>query len=43
MIVTKAFDPAPLLTRTVTIDEAPDAVAGLASGRDVKVLVRGRR
>jgi (R,R)-butanediol dehydrogenase/meso-butanediol dehydrogenase/diacetyl reductase len=41
MIVTGAFDPAPLLTRLVTLDEAPDAVADLAAGRDVKVLVRG--
>ena len=42
MIVGGTFDPRPLLTRTVGIDEAPQAIADLASGRDVKVLVRGR-
>jgi (R,R)-butanediol dehydrogenase / meso-butanediol dehydrogenase / diacetyl reductase len=43
MIVSGAFDPAPLLTRTVGIEEAPDAVADLTTGREVKVLVRGGR
>ena len=43
MIATGAFDPAPLLTRTVGFDDAPAAIAGLASGHDVKVLVRGAR
>jgi (R,R)-butanediol dehydrogenase/meso-butanediol dehydrogenase/diacetyl reductase len=42
MIATGAFDPAPLLTRTVGLDEAPAAIADLPSGDDVKVLVRGR-
>lgn len=42
MITSGAFDPRPLLTRTVTVDEAPQAIADLASGRDVKVLVKGR-
>jgi 2-desacetyl-2-hydroxyethyl bacteriochlorophyllide A dehydrogenase len=42
MIVDGAFDPGPLLTLTVGLDEAPDAVAALSSGREVKVLVRGR-
>jgi (R,R)-butanediol dehydrogenase/meso-butanediol dehydrogenase/diacetyl reductase len=42
MIVNGAFDPAPLLTRIVDVDEAPEAIQGLTSGRDVKVLVRGR-
>jgi (R,R)-butanediol dehydrogenase/meso-butanediol dehydrogenase/diacetyl reductase len=42
MITSGAFDPRPLLTRTVTLDEAPQAIEDLASGRDVKVLVKGR-
>lgn len=42
MITTGAFDPRPLLTRTVSVDEAPQAIDDLASGRDVKVLVEGR-
>ena len=42
MITSGAFDPRPLLTRTVTVDEAPAAIDALASGRDVKVLVQGR-
>ncbi len=42
MITSGAFDPGPLLTRTVTVDEAPQAIDDLAGGRDVKVLVRGR-
>jgi 2-desacetyl-2-hydroxyethyl bacteriochlorophyllide A dehydrogenase len=42
MITSGAFDPRPLLTRIVDIDEAPRAIEDLASGRDVKVLVRGR-
>jgi 2-desacetyl-2-hydroxyethyl bacteriochlorophyllide A dehydrogenase len=42
MITSGAFDPRPLLTRTVTIGEAAKAVDDLASGRDVKVLVEGR-
>ena len=41
MIATGGFDPGPLITRTVGPDEAPAAIAGLASGYDVKVLVRG--
>jgi (R,R)-butanediol dehydrogenase/meso-butanediol dehydrogenase/diacetyl reductase len=42
MITSGAFDPRPLLTRVVTVDEAPQAIENLASGRDVKVLVKGR-
>ena len=42
MITTGAFDPRPLLTRTVTISEAAQAIDDLAGGRDVKVLVKGR-
>jgi (R,R)-butanediol dehydrogenase/meso-butanediol dehydrogenase/diacetyl reductase len=42
MITTGAFDPRPLLTRTVPVDEAPQAIEDLVGGRDVKVLVRGR-
>ncbi len=42
MITSGAFDPRPLLTRTVPISEAAKAVDDLASGRDVKVLVEGR-
>jgi (R,R)-butanediol dehydrogenase / meso-butanediol dehydrogenase / diacetyl reductase len=42
MITSAAFDPRPLLTRTVPVDEAPRAIEDLAGGRDVKVLVRGR-
>jgi (R,R)-butanediol dehydrogenase/meso-butanediol dehydrogenase/diacetyl reductase len=42
MITTGAFDPRPLLTRTVAIDEAPRAIEDLTAGSDVKVLVRGR-
>ncbi len=42
MITTGAFDPRPLLTRTVTVDEAPQAIQDLVGGRDVKVLVKGR-
>jgi 2-desacetyl-2-hydroxyethyl bacteriochlorophyllide A dehydrogenase len=42
MITSGAFDPRPLLTRVVSIDEAPQAIDDLASGRDVKVLVKGR-
>lgn len=42
MITSGAFDPRPLLTRVVTVDEAPQAIGDLASGRDVKVLVKGR-
>jgi threonine dehydrogenase-like Zn-dependent dehydrogenase len=41
-ITTGAFDPKPLLTRTVTVDEAPQAIQDLVGGRDVKVLVKGR-
>ena len=42
MVTTGAFDPRPLLTRTVAVDEAPQAIEDLAGGRDVKVLVRGQ-
>jgi (R,R)-butanediol dehydrogenase / meso-butanediol dehydrogenase / diacetyl reductase len=42
MITSGAFDPRPLLTRVVTVDEAPQAIDDLVSGRDVKVLVKGR-
>jgi threonine dehydrogenase-like Zn-dependent dehydrogenase len=42
MITSGAFDPRPLLTRTVRIGGAPKAVDDLAGGRDVKVLVEGR-
>jgi 2-desacetyl-2-hydroxyethyl bacteriochlorophyllide A dehydrogenase len=42
MITSTAFDPRPLLTRTVPVDEAPQAIEDLADGRDVKVLVKGR-
>jgi (R,R)-butanediol dehydrogenase/meso-butanediol dehydrogenase/diacetyl reductase len=42
MITEGAFDPRPLLTRTVPVDEAPQAIEDLAGGRDVKVLVKGR-
>jgi 2-desacetyl-2-hydroxyethyl bacteriochlorophyllide A dehydrogenase len=42
MITSGAFDPRPLLTRVVPVDEAPQAIEDLASGRDVKVLVKGR-
>jgi threonine dehydrogenase-like Zn-dependent dehydrogenase len=42
MITSGAFDPRPLLTRIVAIDEAPKAIEDLAGGRDVKVLVKGR-
>jgi (R,R)-butanediol dehydrogenase/meso-butanediol dehydrogenase/diacetyl reductase len=42
MITSGAFDPRPLLTSIVSIDEAPRAIDDLASGRDVKVLVKGR-
>ena len=41
MITSGTFDPRPLLTRIVDVDDAPAAIAGLTSGRDVKVLVRG--
>ena len=42
MIVDGLVDPSPLLTRTVSVDEAPAAIAALPGGHDVKVLVRGR-
>ena len=42
MITSGAFDPRPLLTRIVPLDEAPQAIDDLASGREVKVLVKGR-
>jgi 2-desacetyl-2-hydroxyethyl bacteriochlorophyllide A dehydrogenase len=42
MITSGAFDPRPLLTRVVGIDDAPQAIDDLSSGRDVKVLVKGR-
>jgi (R,R)-butanediol dehydrogenase / meso-butanediol dehydrogenase / diacetyl reductase len=42
MITSGAFDPRPLLTSVVSIDDAPQAIEGLTSGRDVKVLVKGR-
>jgi len=36
------FDPAPLITSTVALDEAPDALARLRSGDELKVLIEGR-
>jgi 2-desacetyl-2-hydroxyethyl bacteriochlorophyllide A dehydrogenase len=42
MITSGAFDPRPLLTRVVSLDEAPQVIDDLASGREVKVLVKGR-
>jgi (R,R)-butanediol dehydrogenase / meso-butanediol dehydrogenase / diacetyl reductase len=40
MVASGGFDPDPLITRTVPLAEAPAAMADLAAGREVKVLVR---
>jgi (R,R)-butanediol dehydrogenase / meso-butanediol dehydrogenase / diacetyl reductase len=39
MIATGRFDPSPLITATVALEDAPDALDRLRSGEDLKVLI----
>lgn len=41
MIASGRFDPTPLLTSTVNVAEAPEAIAQLRTGAGIKTLVRG--
>ena len=41
LIVNGTFDPTPLLTKTVRLADAADAIAELRSGTQVKVLIEG--
>lgn len=41
LIASGRFDPEPFLTRTVTLDQAPAAIAELRHGNGIKVLVQG--
>jgi (R,R)-butanediol dehydrogenase / meso-butanediol dehydrogenase / diacetyl reductase len=41
MVAGGRFDPAPLITRSVPLAEAPAAVGDLRAGREVKLLVEG--
>jgi (R,R)-butanediol dehydrogenase/meso-butanediol dehydrogenase/diacetyl reductase len=43
LLATGRFDPDPLITSVVGLDEAPQALERLRSGDELKVLIKGRR
>ena len=43
LIADRRFDPAPLITSTLPLSDAPTALERLRSGSEIKVLIEGRR